>query len=159
MGTTDTKELFTEMLAEGLYVERRLTEVLPELAGQASDPSLAEMFEHHLDETREQLANLQTIADTFDGGARESGSRALEGLVLDTREAIARIEDPVARDACLIAAALKNEHMEMGFYEGIIALAEGLDMDEAADLLRANLEQEEHTAEELLGKEKELAPA
>lgn len=159
MPTMETEDLFADMLAEGLYVERRLTEVLPELAGKASDPDLAEMFRHHLDETREQLANLVTIADSMDEKLVESESRAFEGLVMDAEQAMARLEDPGARDACLIAAALKNEHMEMGFYEGMITLAESLKLEDAIDLLKANLEQEQHTARDLVKKERELAPA
>jgi ferritin-like metal-binding protein YciE len=153
------EELFTGMLAEGLYVERRLTEVLPDLADQASDPSLAEMLRHHLEETQEQLANLEAIADGFDGGVKAQESEALNGLLQDAERAMSGIDDPTARDACLIASALKNEHMEVGFYEGMIVLAEGLEMPEAVELLRSNLEQERHTATELLNKERELSPA
>ncbi len=46
-------------------------------------------------------------------------------------------------------SAMGNEHFEIASYSGLILSAESLQLPDVAQLLRANLDQEVHTSEEL----------
>lgn len=46
-------------------------------------------------------------------------------------------------------SAMGNEHFEIAAYSGLILSAESLQFQDAAKLLRTNLDQEVHTSEEL----------
>jgi ferritin-like metal-binding protein YciE len=51
----------------------------------------------------------------------------------------------------VLTSALGNEHYEISAYEGLIIPLETMGVPDAVKLLRANLDQEVHTSEELRG--------
>jgi ferritin-like metal-binding protein YciE len=53
------------------------------------------------------------------------------------------------RDQVVLSCALGNEHYEMAVYEGLIVPATAMGAGDVVTLLRANLDQETHTSEEL----------
>ena len=55
-----------------------------------------------------------------------------------------------------VMSALGNEHFEISAYTGLVLLSESLKLADVAKLLQDNLDQEQHTSEELLSKLKEL---
>jgi ferritin-like metal-binding protein YciE len=146
---TEPRELLIAKLGEGMYVEKRLTEVIPQLADAASDGQLKEKLRHHLDETEQHLANLESIADSMGEDIAPVPSQALEGLIADHEEMMSQAEGTEFGDQLITASVLKNEHMEIAFYEGAITAAEQCGESEAVGLLRDNMKQEQHTAKEI----------
>ena len=54
---TTPADLFVHELQDVYFAERTLTKVLPKLADEVNDEELTEAFRHHLDETRQHVAN------------------------------------------------------------------------------------------------------
>jgi len=72
-----------------------------------------------------------------------------EGLVLDAEQQLGRDAGNEIADIILVGAARKVEHMEMAGYETARAIAEALEMDEAAKLLGETLREEQQTDKRL----------
>ena len=60
-------------------------------------------------------------------------------------------------DAVIVGAATKNEHVEIAMYEGLITKAEAMGEQDIVALLQENLEQEQHTLEEVTRVSQQLA--
>ncbi len=142
----EPRELFARMLGEMLTVERLLAEqILPTLAEQSQDPELRQGFEHHLEETRGQLANVEQAFQRLGERAREQESKTLEALERQYRHTLAEI-GPVELGDCLrTAAAAKTEHLEIAAYTSLITMARAMGQDEVVELLEQNLAQEQET--------------
>ena len=60
-------------------------------------------------------------------------------------------------DAVILSGAAETEHHEIAVYEGLITEAQAMGKDDIVKLLQQNLEQEQHTLEEVKQATKELA--
>jgi ferritin-like metal-binding protein YciE len=60
-------------------------------------------------------------------------------------------------DAVILSGAAETEHHEIAVYEGLITEAEAMGKQDIVELLSQNLEQEQHTLEEVKQASKELA--
>ena len=58
---TSSEQLFEHELQDMYYAENTLTKVLPKLAEEVSDEELAQAFQHHLEETRQHVDNLEQV--------------------------------------------------------------------------------------------------
>ena len=72
-----------------------------------------------------------------DRGPREGG----QGHCQKTDDALV--------DAVLLSGAAETEHHEIAVYEGLIAHAHAMGKGEVVELLKQNLEQEQHTLDEV----------
>lgn len=61
---------------------------------------------------------------------------------------IRRTEDQFV-DAVILGGAAETEHHEIAVYEWLIAHAEAMGWEDVARMLRPNLEQEQHTLDEV----------
>jgi ferritin-like metal-binding protein YciE len=59
-------------------------------------------------------------------------------------------------DAILLQAATEVEHHEIGVYENLIINARAMGRDDVVRLLEQNLEQEQHTLEEVKSAEAQM---
>jgi ferritin-like metal-binding protein YciE len=73
----------------------------------------------------------------------------MAGLIEEGSQIIKEVEEGPVRDAMLIAAAQKVEHYEIASYGTLVALADKLRLDDAADILEDILDQEKLTDEKL----------
>ena len=139
------KQLFVHHLKSMLFVEQTLVdEVLPELLGNVRNPDLKGDIEHHLEETRQHVRNLQEVFQMLGEPAEASKSEVLNGLGKEYHETLELIEgDPALKDLFHTSVIAKNEHVEIAAYNGLIEMAKELDEDEIANLLNENLDQEE----------------
>jgi ferritin-like metal-binding protein YciE len=69
----------------------------------------------------------------------------MEGLIKEGQEAIDEDEEGSLYDIGLIGAAARVEHYEIAGYTAVIAMANGLGQSEIAELLDANLGEEDAT--------------
>jgi len=142
---TQPRQLFVHHLKSMLFVEQTLVdEVLPELHGNVQSPELKQDIEHHLEETREHVRNLQEIFRMLGEPATPSKNEVLNGLGKEYHETLAMIQgDASLKDLFHTGVIAKNEHVEIAAYNGMIEVAKAMDEDEIANLLSENLEQEE----------------
>jgi ferritin-like metal-binding protein YciE len=138
------KDLFLHHLKSILFVEKTLAdEVLPELLGNVQSPDLKEDIEHHLDETRQHVANVKQCFQILGEQPEASKNEVLNGLGKEYHEGLRLIQDTALKDLFHTGVIAKNEHAEIAAYNGLIEMAKEMDEDDVADLLGQNLDQEE----------------
>jgi ferritin-like metal-binding protein YciE len=143
----DPKQLFEHELGTALGAERKVLATLKKLERAAQREELKQQFHHHLEETEGQIENLEQALQAIGSqGAHESD--AANGLATEGEKLIEKVDDELI-DAVLLAAAAKTEHVEIAMYEGLITKAEAMGANDIVALLEENLEQEQHTLEEV----------
>ena len=153
--------LFEYKLQGMLACERRNLEVLEDAASEAKEPRLREAFEHHREETRGQVQRLEKVFETLGRKARPVDASVVEGLVEEKRRFLSEDPTPEVLDVFNLDAAVRNEHVEIGAYESLLALAEQMGANDVVEPLRQNLSEERATLDKLtkLAKEGLLANA
>ena len=79
MKITNLEELFIEELKDIYSAETQLTEALPKMANAAVSPELKQGFQHHLEQTKKQVARIEEIFADKEDSPR--GKNALEWKV------------------------------------------------------------------------------
>jgi ferritin-like metal-binding protein YciE len=136
------EELFHHLLKDIYYAEKQIVKALPKMAKAAESPELKEAFQHHLEETKEQVNRLEKVFRLIDKTPRGEKCPAILGLVEEGEEVMEKGEDGETVDAGLLAGAQAVEHYEMSRYGTMIAWAEQLGLDKAVPLLKQTLKEE-----------------
>jgi ferritin-like metal-binding protein YciE len=150
------QELFSFKLGAALKMENTVLEMLGDLQEEAQRDQLKEQFRHHADETREQIANIERAFQALGEEPDDSPCPAIEGIEKEGKANIKKADDSVV-DAVILSGAAETEHHEIAVYEGLITHAEAMGNDEIVRLLSQNLEQEQHTLEEVKSATREVA--
>jgi ferritin-like metal-binding protein YciE len=155
---TAPRDLFLHELKDIYYAEQQLVKKLPKMIGEASDDELTTGLERHLDETRQQVSNLEQVFSSLGEKAQGERCPGIEGIA-EEHDLFMREEapSPEVGDMFLTGAAARVEHYEIAAYNGLIEMARGLGESEAADLLEQNLVQEQHALETVEGIGKRMA--
>jgi len=143
-------DLFIHDLSDVYSAEKQITRALPKMARAASDESLKQAFQQHLEETQGQIERLDQAVEAHEElRIKRMKCHAMEGLVEEAQELIDSTEAGPVRDAGLIGAAQKVEHYEIATYGTLVATAKKLGLDQAASLLAETLAEEKSTDEKL----------
>jgi ferritin-like metal-binding protein YciE len=142
------KELFTYKLGAALKMEQTVLDMLGDLQEQAQHVELKQQFRHHADETQQQIRNLEQAFTALGEEPDDKPCPAIEGIEKEGKANIKKTDDRLV-DAVIVAGAIETEHHEIAVYESLIAHAEAMGSAEVATLLRQNLEQEQHTLDEV----------
>ncbi|WP_227353894.1 YciE/YciF ferroxidase family protein [Haladaptatus salinisoli] len=142
-------DLFQEGLKEMYYVENQLVDVLEELGEEVDHDGIEDAFREHKEETEEHVNRLEEVFDKIGESPEKKQVHALDGLVQDHHEF--SDDDPEQNVLNLFdtAAAEKTEHLEIAAYGNLTFMADKLGHDEVADLLEANLREEEEALDKL----------
>ena len=135
-------ELLIDELQDLYSAETQITKALPKLAKASSAPSLKQAFEHHLEETKNQVMRLEQIFDQLNESPKGKTCEAMKGLLKEGDERVGEGGEPEVLDAGLIAAAQRVEHYEIAAYGSARTYAELLGEREAMRLLSETLEEE-----------------
>lgn len=147
---TTPEEIFSFKLGSALTMEKTVLGMLGDLEENAQRDELKQLFHHHADETREQIANIEKSFELLGENVDDSPCPAIEGLEKEGQAAIKKTDDRIV-DAVILAGAAETEHHEIAVYETLVTNAEARGAPEVAELLRQNLDQEQHTLEEVQG--------
>ena len=150
------EELFSFKLGAALKMENTVLEMLGKLEEEAQRDELKQQFHHHADETREQIANLEQAFNALGQDPDDSPCPAIEGIEKEGNANIKKADDSVV-DAVILSGAAETEHHEIAVYEGLIIHAEAMGQPKIVDLLSQNLEQEQHTLEEVKSATQKIA--
>jgi len=164
---SDPRELFLHELQDIYYAEKTITKALPTMIDEAGDEELTSGLEKHLDETKQQVANLERVFEQLGEPAGGVQCPGIDGIKTEHDEFMREESpSPEIKDLFLTGAAARVEHYEIAAYTGLIALAKGLGETDSARLLDENLRQEkealkavESVGKRLAGAAKELANA
>ena len=145
---TSPNELFTHKLGAALTMEQTVLQMLQTLEQKANEPELKEQFSHHRDETEQQISNLQQVFAALGEQAETQACPTIEALKEESEEMISQTSEELI-DAVLLSGAAETEHHEIAVYEGLIAQAEAMDQGDVVALLTENVEQEQHTLQQV----------
>jgi ferritin-like metal-binding protein YciE len=141
-------DLFEDQIKDLYSAENQILKALPKMAKNATNPQLRAAFERHTEETRNQAARLEQIADELDFTAKGKKCKGMEGLLEEGKEVMSEFDDDTL-DAGMIGAAQKVEHYEIAAYGTARAHAELLGYTKAARLLQQTLDEEGRTDKKL----------
>jgi ferritin-like metal-binding protein YciE len=142
------REVFGHKLGSALTMEQNVLEMLGDLEGESQSEELKQQFRHHADETRQQIANIEQSFREMGEEPDDSPCPAIKGLEADAKANIKMADESVVDDV-ILAGAAATEHHEIAVYETLITHAEELGQPQIVQLLQQNLEQEQHTLEEV----------
>lgn len=148
--TRNMEELFEHELEDIYYAEHALLDVLEELAAESEDEEIAAAFREHREETQHHIERLERVFEMLGEPPEQEECEAIEGLVEEHEEFLETDPDPDVLDVFNVAAAEKSEHYEIATYGNLAFMADKLGMDEAADLLGENLDEEKAALETLV---------
>ena len=150
------EEFFAFKLGIALQMERTVLTMLRELEGKANDGELKELISHHRDETEQQLQNLEQAFSALGKEAQGHQSPSIDGLKTEGRELLEKADESLV-DSVIVGGAVGTEHHEIAVYESLITMAEAMGADDVVALLQENLEQEQHTLEEMSRKAEQFS--
>lgn len=137
------RDLFITELKSVYYTEKQIVDALTKQANAATSDEVREAFLQHQEETRGQIGRIDEIFRILSIAAGQHPGKAVDGLISDAQSVIDDTEDgSLTRDAALIIAAQKIEHMEIASYGSLLTLAHVLGFDQSAELLAQTLEEE-----------------
>lgn len=142
-------DLFEDGLKDIYYAEKKILVALPKMAKAAESEELAAAFEKHKAETERQVQRLERVFDLLDQPAKGKKCPGIEGILEEGKEIMDEFKGTPALDAGLLAAAQAVEHYEIARYGTLIAWAQKLGLQDAADLFAETLEEEKSTDEAL----------
>ena len=154
MPIQSTQEKFIYTLGEALSGENQLLQGYQQLAGQVTNEQLRQGIQTHIEQSQQQVQNIQQIFSTLGQEPQEQPNDAAQGLVSDAQRCVSQAGNDLIRDGLILEASLKAEHFEIGGYQGLVLGAQLMGQQEAAQLLQQNLQQEEQMAQQL----QQLAP-
>ena len=137
-------ELFEHELKDVYDAEQRILKALEKQASEVADAEVAEAFEEHLEETKGQVERLERVFDVVGVEPETQTCHGIVGLLREREEFIKEDPSTEVLHTFNLGAAAKVELYEISAYEGLIRLAEQLDLDEeVTELLLESLEEEE----------------
>jgi ferritin-like metal-binding protein YciE len=142
-------DLFHDTLKDIYYAEKKILAALPKMAKAAQNEDLKAAFEKHEGETEEQVARLEKVFETIDEKPQAKKCPAIDGIIDEGKEIMDEYKGSPALDAGLLCAAQAVEHYEITRYGTLVTWANELGNQEAAQLLKATLGEEEATDEAL----------
>ncbi len=143
MALKSLEDAFHDELRDMLSAEKQLLKALPKMAKKASDESLREAFESHLEETRQQVSRVEAAFTDTGKAPRAKTCEAMKGLIEEAESMMEEEADPAVMDAILISCAQKVEHYEIASYGTLCTWAKILGYETALENLKQNIDEEE----------------
>jgi ferritin-like metal-binding protein YciE len=137
------RELFEIQLRYAYDGEKKLVEKgLPTMIEKASSPELRAALQHHLGETRNQVARLERVFASIGVEPDTKGNDILDKMMSAAKDSASNIEESSLRDAALIANGNLVEHYEIALYGSLVAFARSLGLQGAVGPLEETLNEE-----------------
>ena len=143
--TKTLQDLFHEALKDIYFAEKRILAALPKMAKAAQNEELSAAFEKHHAETEAQVERLEQVFEALEAKPQGKQCPAIIGIIEEGQEIMKEYKGAPALDAGLLAAAQAVEHYEICRYGTLVTWAKELGMDDAAEILKATLAEEEAT--------------
>jgi ferritin-like metal-binding protein YciE len=148
IGTLEEK--FVHDLGDIYDAEHRFLEAQEEMLQHATAPQLKKMIQTHIEQTREQIANLEQAYSELGKSPKRVKCDAAAGLVQEGQKSMKEAQaNPSVLDCVIAGAAAKVEHYEVASYRGLLMASEGMKQKAISELIQRNLTQEEETAQKV----------
>lgn len=144
MPITNAQEKFVYTLSMLYGAENQFLQAQQQMLDQCSAEELKGMLQTHIDETQQQVENLEQVFSQIGQQPQSQTSEAARGLISDAQRSTQEAQLEAIRDTLIADAQAKVEHFEIACYRALIAGAVQMEVsDEVVGLLEQNLEQEE----------------
>jgi len=140
------RELYVDQIQHLHSAETQICEALPDVVEAATDTELKRVLEDHLQETREQLLQLEDILDHTAGQPESKQSKAIAALIDESKDLIADAKNEKVRDAAIITTWLRIERYEITAYEAVRDFSEIIGETSHANLHEHSLQEEKKAA-------------
>ena len=148
MSIANMQELFLHELAEIYDAEHTIVFGLQAMDQGASDEDLRSAIQHHLEQTRGHIQNLEQVFNHLSQEPYRETNEIAQGAAQELQKGLGEAhQSPELVDCVIISAAIKVEHFEIASYRGLITGAEQMGQQEIVTLLQQNLQEEEETAQ------------
>jgi ferritin-like metal-binding protein YciE len=107
-------DLYIHELKDLYSAEQQLVKALPKMAKAAVNKELAAGFREHLEQTKGHAQRLEKILSRHKQTFRGPKCKGMGGIVAEGAELIEEEADDEVKDAGLIAAAQRVEHLRNG---------------------------------------------
>lgn len=149
MQANSLEELSLHSLQDIYDAEQQALKAMPQMMEAASSQQLKMAFQQHMQETQQQVQRLEQIFQMMGQSPKGVQCEAMKGLIKEAQEILSMQGDPAVKDAAIIAAAQKQEHYEIAGYGTAVTWAQMLGQNQAAQLLKQTLSEEENTDKKL----------
>ena len=147
MPVTELKEVLMHELADLLYAERRILQMLKTVEREVASPEMKQRLEEHRGETEGQIERLEQAFAAIGEKPKAEKCEGILGLK-EEHDSFKKEEQPSKPmlEAFDLGSSLRVEHYEIAAYRTAIAVATALGENECAGLLHENLLEEEAMA-------------
>lgn len=149
MKLSSLRDLYIAELKDLYDGEHRIIKALPKMADAANSPELRDAFQHHLEQTRQQVARLEQVFQMLDEKPKGEKCKGIEGIIDEGEDVMDYDAPPAVSDAGLISSAQRVEHYEIAAYGTVRTFAQRLGYQEQAQLLNQTLQEEGETDKKL----------
>lgn len=143
MAENTLDQLFEQELEDVYFAERELVGALEEFEALVENQELREAIGDHRETTDAHIDRLEHVFELIGEPPEEETCEGMDGILEEHREFRAQDPDEAALELFTLIAIHKTEHYEIATYGNLTLLANRLGMDDAAQLLHDNLEEEE----------------
>jgi len=142
------QEKFQHELQDIYDAEHQFLKGQEEMLANATDSTLKEMINKHMQQTQGHISNLEQIFRLMGIPAQRVMCDGAKGIVSEGQKLMQETSGvPEICDTAILDAASKVEHYEISSYRGLIAGAKVMGQSQVLNLLHQNLMQEEQTAQ------------
>lgn len=135
--------LFVQELGDVYFAERELVGALEEFEDLVQNQELAESIRDHRETTERHIERLERVFEIIGQSPEEETCEGMDGILEEHREFRANDPGEATLELFTLIAIHKTEHYEIATYGNLTLLANRLGMNDAAQLLHDNLEEEE----------------
>lgn len=147
MVINNVNEQFMHGIQDMYDAEQLFLEGMQQMLQKAGDQNLKSMISNHIDQTRQQIRNLEQVFDILGQSPQRTSCITAQAL---TQEAGQIMQDTQGNlsllNMVITEAADKVEHFEVASYRGLITEADMMGQRDIVSLLQQNLQQEETTS-------------
>ena len=147
MPINSMEELMTQKLQMIYDAENQALQAYPQMVSVVSEPKLQRAFQTHMQQTREQVQQLEQLFQQMGVQPSSKPCIAMQGLIEEGQQIVREGGAPEVLDAAILAAAQAIEHHEIAAYGTARTMAQQLGMGDAAQVLERILDQEKQTDE------------
>jgi ferritin-like metal-binding protein YciE len=146
MPITNMQEKFMHELSDIYDAEHQFLEAQEQMLQEASDEELKGMIQEHIDQTQQQIQNLEQVYSQLGQQPERVTCKSAQGLVSEGQEVMQEAGSGPICDTLIAGSQAKVEHYEIASYQGLVTGAQQMGQQEILNLLQQNLQQEEQTA-------------
>jgi len=148
MAINTTNEKFMHELGDIYDAEHQFLKGQQQMLENATDPMLQQMITTHIQETEQQIQNIEQVFSLLGSKSQRESCAGAKGIVTEGQMLMKETASaPALRDCAIAGGASKVEHYEISTYRGLITGAKLMGQQEIVRLLQQNLQQEEKTAQ------------